>query len=347
VSVPNLAAGALGWWLILLILSAIYLPGASYLLLWPLVFGLIGLWLALVSKAPAAAEGEPKILSTSFYLSLFAIPGVVLVVPLIPLVFAGLGLEWSALLMVVAVLLLGLIVPHLSLLSGARKWMLPGGLAVAALALIVLNVSTAAFDKSHPKQDHLFYGADATTGRNVWASFDKQPDGWTQQVFAARERGTLSEFQVAGGNFLKTDAPSIGLTPPEVTVLEDSTDGDLRRLRLHVKSSRQAPFINLQLNSNAELRRVEINGKSIEYAKSPLRVSDDKRWGLRYYALPPEGIDLSLEVKASEPLKVSVLDQSYGLPQIPGAPLRPRPDDMVPASAAYSDATLATKSFVF
>jgi hypothetical protein len=347
VSILNLVAGALGWWLILLILSAIYLPGASYVLLWPLVFGLLGLLLALVSKESEAGAG-PRILSTSFYLSLFAIPGIILVVPLIPLVFTGLGLEWSAALMVVVVLLLGLIVPHLNLLSGARKWMLPGGLAVAALAVITLNISTAAFDKNHPKPDHLFYGVDAMTGKSVWASFDGQPDGWTGQVFAAREKGTLSEFQVAGsGKYLKSNAPSIGLAPPEVTVLEDSTDGDLRKLRLHVTSLRQAPFINLQLNSNAELRGVVINGKRLEYAQSPLRVSDEKRWGLRYYALPPEGMDLSLEVKSSEPLKFSVLDQSYGLPQIPGAPLQPRPDDTMPASAAYSDATLVSKNFVF
>ncbi len=347
VSIPNLVVGALGWWLILVILSAIYVPGASYLLLWPLMFGLVGLGLALVSKESEAGEA-PRILSTSFYLSLFAIPGIILVVPLIPLIFTGLGLEWSAALMVVVVLLLGLIVPHVNLLSSARKWMLPSGLAMVALAIITLSISTAAFNKNQPKSDHLFYGADATTGTNVWASFDKQPDHWTDQVFAARERGTLSEFQVTGsGKFLKSNAPSIGLTSPAVTVLEDSTNGDLRKLRLHVTSLRQAPFINLQLNSNAELYAVVINGKSVDYSKSPVRVSDGKRWALRYFALPREGIDLSLEVKASEPLKFSVLDQSYGLPQIPGAPLRPRPDDLIPVSAAYSDATLVSKNFVF
>lgn len=347
VNVLNLAAGALVWWLVLMVLSAVYLPGASYILLWPLMFSLIGLLLAVVSKA-SETEKAPRFPRTSIYLSLFSIPGIILVAPLIPLVFTGLGLEWSSSLMIIVVLLLGLIVPHLTLLSGARKWMLPGALVIAAIAIITLNISTAAFDKDHPKPGHLFYGADATTGRNVWASFDRQPDRWTQQVFAAGERGTLNEFHVPGsGKFLKSDAPSIGLTAPEVKVLEDSTDGDVRKLRLHVSSLRQAPFINLQLNSNAELRAVAINGKRMDYARSPLRVSDEKRWALRYYALPPEGIDVSLEVKASEPLKVSLLDQSYGLPQIPGAPLRPRPEDMMPASAGYSDATVVSKNFVF
>jgi len=343
----SLTAGALFWWLVLSALTAVLLPGASYLFTWPLLFSLAGVLLAVLMKGEAGDEASA---SSSVYLAVFAIPGLMLFGPLVQLIFVGLGPEWSAALMVVVVLALGLVVPHLGLLGGARRWALPGVLAALGVGVIALSVMTAGFDKSRPRSNHLFYGADASTGKNVWASYDERPDAWMSQVIpAGAGRAPLNDlFQSTGtAKFLQSEAPAAGLAPPEVSVVEDRTDGDRRHLRLRVDSARDAESVYVQLNSEAELYAVEVNGKRVDF-KTPVGVGGDKRWGMRYYALPKEGVELSLQLKPKGPLKLSLFDQSHGLPQVAGAPLGPRPDDLMPAPhAAYSDATLVSNVYTF
>ena len=341
----SLTMGVLIWWLILSIVFAFYLPGASYLFTWPLLFSLLGVLVAILANSSGEARGR---IAVSACLFLFAIPGLVLFAPLTQMIFAGLGPDWSAAVMIMVVLVLGLLVPHLNLLSHARKWLVPGALVVTAIVVIAVSVSTARFSKDHPRSDHLFYKSNATTGQNVWASFDAKPDSWTQQVIpAGSRRGPINELQLAG-SVMQSDASSVGLAPPEITVLEDRTENDLRHFRLRVKSARLAQFLNLQLNSNAGLYAVVVNGKRVDYGKAPIVVSEDKRWSMRYFALPKEGVEVSFEVKLAGPLQMSVFDQSYGLPDVPGTQLRPRPDDLIPApGVAYSDTTVVSKVFTF
>jgi hypothetical protein len=340
----SLTAGALVWWVVLSLASSLYLPGGSYLFVWPLLFSLLGLLLLVGSKG---GEGGA---AATLYPAVFAAPGLVLFGPLVYLVFVSLGPGAAAALMALVVLVLGLLAPHLSLLGGPRRWALPGALAAAGVAVIALSVLTAGFDKRRPRSNHLFYGSDASTGRNVWASFDDRPDAWTGRVIPAGSgRASLNDFFHSTGSvkYLQSDAPSAGLVAPEVAVLEDRTENGMRRLRLRVTSARRAESLYLQLNSEAELYAASVNGKRVDYPV-PLRVGEGKRWAVRYHALPRQGVELSLDVKAPGPLKVSLFDQSYGLPEITGAPLRPRPDDMMPApNAAYSDATLVSNVYTF
>src|SRR5437762_10591344 len=53
----NMLAGGLCWWLLLLVLSSLFLPGGSYLFTWPLLFSLLGLG---VRFALEPAEGDRK-----------------------------------------------------------------------------------------------------------------------------------------------------------------------------------------------------------------------------------------------------------------------------------------------
>jgi len=72
-----------------------------------------------------------------------------------------------------------------------------------------------------------------------------------------------------------------------------------------------------------------------------------RRWGINYQALPPEGINLILQVRSPEPVKIRVMDQSYELPQL-SASQKARPADTMPASLLpYSDSTLISKTFTF
>lgn len=64
----------------------------------------------------------------------------------------------------------------------------------------------------------------------------------------------------------------------------------------------------------------------------------------------PEGVDLNLNIKPSQPLKLKVLDQSFELPASLTAAFKPRPPDKIPTAYPfnpYGDGTIVTKSFAF
>ena len=135
VSVQNLAVGSLLWWLILTLVTTLYLPGGSYLFTWPLLFSLIGLVIILTLK-----DQESLSLKRFVALSVFALPGIILFAPMIYLMFVGLTLQMSAVIMVLVALFLGLLVPHLNLMSQPNKWLPPALSSVIGLGLLAISM---------------------------------------------------------------------------------------------------------------------------------------------------------------------------------------------------------------
>ena len=78
---------------------------------------------------------------------------------------------------------------------------------------------------------------------------------------------------------------------------------------------------------------------------------DGGAWGLEYWALPEEGIELTLEVRAAQPVMIRVVDRTQGLPDTPGQSITPRPDYIMPAPqigiARFSNSTMVSRSFTF
>ena len=69
------------------------------------------------------------------------------------------------------------------------------------------------------------------------------------------------------------------------------------------------------------------------------------RWGMIYYGVPSEGIEIALEVDPNQrPLQITVADQSRELPDIPGQSFRPRPPEMIPR-ANFDYGTVVVTSF--
>lgn len=344
VAVENLAAGARLWFLLLMVLSILFLPGGSYLLTWPLLFSLLALGYQLFMPEGARTRGKLFVV-----LFLCATPPIVLFAPMIFQVFVALGAGpgWlvAALL---TVLLLGLLVEHLSLVVAATKWLLPLGGALAAACLILVALYGVKHDRNHPRTDNVVYILNADTRRAVWTSDDNGTDEWTAQFFQGdASKGTLGDFlpQAGDGQFLQRQAPLASLAAPEVELLGDGVDGGERITHLHVTSPRHAELISVY--ADAEVSGGEVGGKRVGGGASDARLAPAGNWALNYWAPPAEGIELTLRTKPSEPLKIRVVDQSYGLPEGPGMTVSGRPPDIIPKPFSGSDATLISRSFSF
>ena len=99
----GLVLGAFAWWLGLSLATAFWLPGGSYLFVWPTLGGLLGL--AISSRF---SSGSPLASAATF---LGSIPALLVVAPLIRTTFDGLSLPMAPPIMVLVVLFSGALLP--------------------------------------------------------------------------------------------------------------------------------------------------------------------------------------------------------------------------------------------
>jgi hypothetical protein len=70
-----------------------------------------------------------------------------------------------------------------------------------------------------------------------------------------------------------------------------------------------------------------------------------QRWGLCYYNVPRQGIELRMRLRdAAAGYRMAVVDQSYGIGGLPGA--APRPDSMIPFPLMM-DSVWVRKAYTF
>ena len=341
--VENLMAGALFWWNVLMILICLRAPGGSYLFTWPLLLMILALGTAFILREEMTSA------KSIFVLTFPALSGVVLIAPLIRLMIAGFGMGVIWILMAFVVFLLVLHGAHLYFLISIKKWLLPMTSGVLGLCFIGAGVLMSDVSGDHPKVDHIFYALNADAGKAIWGSADRKPDEWTSQFFSSNsERVSLADYFPWGrGELLKGDAPALSLAPPAVVVLDDRKTDGLRALRLRITSPRRSPALAVFWKRELGLRSLAVGGKrvageNIEAGRDPVGYRN-----ISYYGLAEEGIELSLEVKTSDPVDLRIEDWSYELPEIPGGRYAGRPNYIIAAPFLYSDCTIVTKSFTF
>jgi Peptidase family M28 len=343
VSVLNLTIGALFWWLILMVLTTLYLPGASYLFTWSLLFSLFGLGIIF------AARPHKYLLEKKFVLlSICAIPGIVLFAPTIYLLFMALTLKLSGVVIIWVVFFLGLLVPHFYLITATKKWLLPTVSLLISLAFIALGSYTSDFNVNHPKPNSIFYGLNADNQTAIWASVDERPDEWTSQFLGANTRKTtLPEYlPTIPRKFLRNQAPVINLLTPTIEILSDKNLNGTKSIQMRIKSPRQARMMSIYVDSKTKIISAIVNGKKIDNQISK-SIKSSSPWGLTYFAFPKEGIELTLKTKSSGSLKLKAIEQSDGIPEIPNMNFKTRADYMMPMPFGISDSTFVSKSFTF
>lgn len=356
----NLLVGGLVWWVLAAVATTVMLPTASYLFTWPLLPALYAALFALVRQRrqatalasatagdPAAETSRQDAAGSGWVFSLCALLAMVLFAPVIYLVFVGMSLGVAAALAAVAALLLALFLPTLGLSTSSKRWLLPVAAACAGLVLILAGFFNAG-SGTRPKADSLFYGLNADGGKAAWGSADARPDEWTAQFLTAdARRDRMTDFFPFGSHeYITKDAALVSLEAPRAEVLSDGTSGEVRQLKLRITSPRAAPIISVYFDDASGATRPSVNGRPWTTMAAALGTGR-KRWALRYYALPPEGIELVLDAKAGQPLVLRLVDQSYGLPASLTERTRPRPDGLIPVSLPYNDSTMVTKVYTF
>ncbi len=297
--------GSLLLWLICLAVASALMPGASFLLSWPLLA--ILLCIAVFFLRP---QLDP--LRAVLLLLVALAPAVLLFAPLLRAVFIGLGPNMVFVMVGAFVLLLGLMAGLFAVL--------PRHFPLAALGLgvgfLLAGAATAGFDASQPQPVNLFYIKDAKANLAYWISDNATLNNWSRNFFPgiAQRQPMPGLFGDDAGLFWASRAPDVGLSAPSITVLEDKSDGTKRMLSLEVKSLRAEANFLVTLEG-AKVLRSSLNGR-------PLTDTPRAQWALRASGMQDRAVQLGLEIEASKDFRIRVRERSFGLP-LNNLPARP------------------------
>jgi hypothetical protein len=328
----NLGLAGLFVWFGVLSLSSIFMPGAGSVWLWPLLFVLSGWNIVAVGNV----EHGGVLLTAALA------PGVLLLAPLVYKIFTAFMIGSYPIVSLVLTLFMALLVCPLAPTRQSRPWIVPAGLVLSGIVVSVAALLLSPrFDPKHPRLDSTFYAENLNSGSALWASYDGLRDPWNSQFFPARaRRETLDQFLPGNQRkLLQAMAQPVPLAAPMVQMLETKSIDGGREIHLHLISARHAPVLSLSV-ANDSVLKAWVNGKEISGEHSLQGI-----WSLQYYALPPEGIDLVLDLKGISGVNLRVADISYGLPEGAMGGLHARPENVIFSPMFLSDTTIALKSF--
>jgi hypothetical protein len=207
-----------------------------------------------------------------------------------------------------------------------------------AVAVLAFATTQSGFSKVHPRPESVRYELDATTNEARWATTDMSLGDWTRQFIpVGSKRNRNVRYGVPGGPPTFTAlAPTLAIAPPTVTVIESSQQGE-RRVRLRFASPRQAPMLEVKINSIAPIIAAALAGQLLELSDyGPAH--EGKLW-LHTTGLAAAGFTLELTLAGPGAIQVEVADLSDGLPAISGASAPTRPANTMPSPGATWDGT--------
>ncbi|MGC1201116.1 MAG: M20/M25/M40 family metallo-hydrolase [Candidatus Acidiferrales bacterium] len=330
--------GTWTWWSLLSLLVAWNEPGASYVLVVPVVIAaLAGLPFTLRSSESAERAAPAS------FLPLFA-AAITFFVPII-LIYAALGVRSLPLIAVLAAVALTPLAPVLSRLEaapGLLRLAVPGAaLALTALAAFAAIIMPAYSAKS-PERVNISYWQDADTGKSQWAV--EPASGRLPEPI-----GVATPFRrVPGGPFpwsthpaYLAAAPKLDLAAPTFTILESTLTGNQRAYRALLRSERGAPAATVLFPPGVAIDSVRVEGEPAQPETNRVRQFLNGWTAYDCVTMPQTGIEMNFRLPAGRPVDVQVVDRSYGLPDEGLFLLKVRP--LTATSSQDGDVTVVTR----
>ncbi|MEJ8801161.1 M20/M25/M40 family metallo-hydrolase [Pontibacter sp. H249] len=341
----------MGMFLLQFILVAILfftIPNATYLLMFPLLFSLAGLIFILWKDL----HEQPQ-LNLGFVLVLLiaSLPAIFILMPIVQVVFIAFGLQLPVGSLALFVLLLGLLLPLLSLAEHSFRWgrvpLLPLLLVVAGSIALLIALQNEKPSPQQPLQSYVNYYIDADSSKAYWASIYQTTDNWNRQFFGESSYEPLSEiYPHAQRNYLKSKTEVLSVAAPVAELLADSVYGDERLLRLRLASQRGAAHLEvvLQPQEPGSISSIALAGEPLTL--TPIDAQGGKVYHAMLHGLPQrKEVQLEVRLKAASSLTLYLYDQSIGLPE--QLVKTSKPVHVIAGPGRASNLTVIRKAYTF
>ncbi len=305
----DFSAGTVSVWAIVMLVISIILPGASYLVTYPLLFILLALGILLFFD-----KAERNVFVRGAILLIFAAPAILWFPVTMQMFNLAMGIQLAGILMIIAGLMFGLLIPHFYMMLNDRPWVFSGAVVIAGLIIFLNNVVALDFDERHRKRNYIIYANDGETGESYWMTFANSYDEWTKQ-FLTEEPDTICYsrfFPLGSGEALVKKSAEASLEPARVELLTDSIIDDKRMLQFFVE-----PVINpMSITFFVDGGGGEVAVKLPFTDEEDLDQYEETNWHRFIYLAPPYqgfGIKFYTEPEAQISLHINEYDYS-GIP---------------------------------
>ncbi|MFI5890472.1 M28 family peptidase [Actinoplanes sp. NPDC051513] len=324
-----LAVAGLGWLAVLGLALAGTMPGGSYLGALPALAGAVAGIVALLVRGrwPVLAIAAGGAIAV-----IILLPTVIMLFPALGMPTAGAGAFLAVLLGLALLPVIELLHPvaagqrGLDALRARRRATAPTLAALLATVLCTaVGLSVDRFDAEHPALTQLMYALDTDSNTAQWLSDEPSVQKWTSQYVSGDPHTVNATLPAFGPEKMRTgQAQAASVPAPNLTLESDTRSGDRRVLKLRLQPRRQVRLTTLHVESGVTVTAATVGGRELPADKLEVKEKDGPwGFGIVFHAPPAEGVEVTLTVKASGPVKFRAMDGSDGLTALPGFQSRP------------------------
>jgi hypothetical protein len=315
----DLVAGALIFWFPVAIVVAVFVPATSYLSSWGLLAGSLALYLTLIVKPKKNAWMWSGI---GFLMS--AILVTFLWVPVVYQSFMGSGFPLLSMVVGLAALWLGFMLPILDWITTPNRWIFP--LASLLLCVSLLFAGHFLVGKHSPPKlvNPIGYWLDASNSEAHWIAFsDELDDRQTDLLMDPLQRPYTEIFSEAPRYSIQTsEAPLMDMEGPYLEIVDDAWVNNRRVIRARLTTSMHDRLYVIIP------RDVGVLAITIPHNERTELSPCDETFMLRFDGMPVEGFEMEFELDASGSFKILLVEERTGLPSFPGLSTQPQPGTM-------------------
>ncbi|MEO8934654.1 MAG: M28 family peptidase [Xanthomarina sp.] len=335
----SLLVGPIFIWLIICVVIACVLPGASFFII-PVYFGLISLFVLIRQKQP------------NFILMLvLALPVLTIMSPFVKMFPVGLGLKMLLASSVLVSLIFGMIIAILGFYRHKKR-----GSYLLFFITAILFISAhfnANFNDDRPKPNSLLYYLDTDTDEAVWATYDKILDSWTKAYLSDKTDDDHSFTKTTFGSkyntaFSYSKKASIKALPQaQIDIKSDTIIGDQRHIKMRILPQRLVNRMDIHAHSTLVFNAFNVNGLDIEKDENGYVFSNRESKRLfEYYVVDDQFLELDFSVPKDQKTILTYYESSFDLLSNELFDVPERPKSMIPKPFVLNDAIMLKKTIV-
>ena len=313
----NLAIAPLFFWVVITLLAALYLDGASFIS--------IPVLLSLASLAYLIFKEKKQSLTLTLILTLLGIPAVFILVPFIKLFPVGLGLDIIAVVALLVTLIIGLLMPIFGLYK-RKKWTSYVFFLATFITFFVAH-SQSGFTETQQKPNSLVYILDADKNTATWNTYDLKLDDWTKnyikdEAVVSKSKDVMDSKYKSGFTFTQK-APVKQVAMPIIETTQDTIYNNLRH-------------VSLKITPQRNVNRIEVFGVKTQLASLTINgLTTDEKYNTRrrlasYYVSDNEPLELSFTTAPNAKPEFVIYEASFDLMTNSLFSIPERSKDMMP-----------------
>jgi hypothetical protein len=313
VACVDVATAVIGWFALLSLVLAVFVPGAAYLTTWPALVGAV----AVAAALRTTRSGWLNAVVTCAV----AVPAAVLLVPVCSLLVPVLGVGLMYITLVLVALLTATAAGIAELLPQRRA--VTAGLVASALAAVATFGITALVDTpdaATPQPVSLGYVLNADDRTAQWVSFGDSRQPVVGRMLTEAPHPFDDRVPALGGEELST-GPAKAVSGTAAPGADKPVVAKLDGVRT-VRVTLQAPADAFRLDVRVGGGSPQLLGATVDGVRVPVE-KDGRHTRFQYVAPPKAGIELVLRVRGNGPVPVRAVSTAAGLPSGVGAPQLP------------------------